>query len=856
MSPAATLSRVPTNPYRLPRSVIPSHYDLRLTPDLDAGTFAGRVRIAANATEAASQVLLNAADLAVAAATVNGVPCPWSVDSDTERLVLDCPVAAGPVEVVVEFEGRFNEQLVGFYLSRFELADGSPGVLAATQFEATHARKCFPCWDEPDFKASFGIELVVQAGHDAIANSSEVDRQSHDDGSVVVRFAPTMVMSTYLVAFVVGPLEMTEPVDVNGTPLRIVHVPGKSHLTGFALESGAFALDYFANYFDVPYPGDKVDMVAIPDFAFGAMENLGCITFRETLLLVDPNQSTQPELQRVADVIHHELAHMWFGDLVTMKWWNGLWLNEAFATFMEMKCTDAFRPDWKRWVDFGISRSEAFDVDSLASTRPIEFTVVSPTDAEGMFDALTYEKGAAVVRMLEQHLGEASFQAGIRRYMRQHAYGNAETTDLWDAIESETGEPVRRMMDSWIFQGGYPLVSVGLSPDGRSVTFTQERFGFVGGDVGEAREWVAPLRFRWKPAAPNSAPRTEKILIDGPTVTIQLDEPADWLVANAEGASFLRVAYPSDVLERLAEVAVDALLPTERYALADDAWAAVLADRMTAASFLSLVETLSVDDDRSVWQRLITGLGSLDRLLDGTPRESFQSVVHDAVAPALAGIGLTPLPVDDDRTRQLRGDLIRAMGVLANDLEIQQEAQRTVAEGRRNPELVDAAVLAAALAVTSAIGDEADYEDFLASSRAATTPQEEIRYLMALADFPDFDLVARLFPAILAGDVRSQNAPYWLGRALTNRVCGADVWRFVADNWDVLNELFPSGSIVRMVAGVATLTEPAQVSDVQAFFDRHPVPQGATTLAQILERQRVGASLRARESGRLSRLFE
>ena len=673
---------------------------------------------------------------------------------------------------------------------------------------------------------------------------------------MLVRFAPTMVMSTYLVAFVVGPLEMTEPVDVNGTPLRIVHVPGKSHLTGFALESGAFALDYFAAYFDVTYPGDKVDLVAIPDFAFGAMENLGCITFRETLLLVDPNQSTQPELQRVADVIHHELAHMWFGNLVTMKWWNGLWLNEAFATFMEMKCTDAFRPLWQRWVDFGISRSEAFDVDSLASTRPIEFEVISPADAEGMFDALTYEKGAAVVRMLEQHLGEESFQAGIRRYMQHHAYGNAETTDLWDAIESETGAPVRRMMDSWIFQGGYPLVSVGLASDGRSVTFTQERFGFVGGDVREPREWVAPLRFRWKPAAPDGGVRTQKILIDGPAVTVHLDEAADWLVANAEGAGFLRVAYPADVLERLAEVAIDELLPSERYALVDDAWAAVLADRMTAASFLSLVETMSVDDDRSVWQRLITGLTSLDRLLDGAPRESFQSVVHDVVAPALAGIGLTPLPIDDDRTRQLRGDLIRALGVLAADREIQEEAQRTVAEGRRNPELVETSVLAAALAVASAMGDAADFDDFLASSRSATTPQEEIRYLMALADFPDFDLVSRLFPLILAGEVRSQNAPYWLGRALTNRACGADVWRFVTDHWEVLNELFPSSSIVRMVTGVATLTDPEQVSLVQSFFDEHPVAQGATTLAQILERQRVGASLRGRERRRFSGLFE
>ena len=247
---------------------------------------------------------------------------------------------------------------------------------------------------------------------------------------------------------------------MDGTPLRILCPPGKLHLTAFGLEVADFSLRYLADYFDIPYPGDSMDLVAIPDFAFGAMENLGCVTFRETLLLADPEHATQGELQNVVDVIAHELAHMWFGDLVTMKWWNGIWLNEAFATFMELKVTDAFRPEWERWVSFGLSRSTAFDTDALQSTRPIEYPVVSPADAEGMFDVLTYEKGAAVVRMLEQYLGEEEFRAGIRKYMATHQYGNTETTDLWDAIEESAGEPVRRIMDSWILQGGHPVVSV------------------------------------------------------------------------------------------------------------------------------------------------------------------------------------------------------------------------------------------------------------------------------------------------------------------------------------------------------------------------------------------------------------
>ena len=252
-----------------------------------------------------------------------------------------------------------------------------------------------------------------------MSNGPEIERvAAPPTARVAVRFADTMVMSTYLVAFVVGPLEATDPVDVDGIPLRIVHVPGKGHLTGLGLDVGAFALRWFQDYYGIPYPSDKVDLLALPDFAAGAMENLGCITFRESLLLVDPATATQAEQQIVADVVAHELAHMWFGDLVTMRWWNGIWLNEAFATFMEIAACDAYRPDWERWTLFGLERSAAFETDSLRSTRPVEYEVRSPQDCEGMFDVLTYQKGGALLRMLEQYLGEDRFRAGVSHYLR------------------------------------------------------------------------------------------------------------------------------------------------------------------------------------------------------------------------------------------------------------------------------------------------------------------------------------------------------------------------------------------------------------------------------------------------------
>ena len=325
----------------------------------------------------------------------------------------------------ISFRGELNPRLTGFYRSTYTDEDGGTQVIGTTHFEATDARRAFPCWDEPDLKAVFAITLVVKDGLTAVSNGPEVERESLDDGRVRIRFADTMKMSTYLAAWVVGPLELSEPADARGVPIRTVHVPGKGHLTSFASEVSVHSLNWFADYYGIPYPEAKLDNVAIPDFAQGAMENVGCVTYREQVLLIDPARSTQEEQLGVAETVAHELAHMWFGDLVTMRWWNGIWLNEAFATFMSMLAVDDLRPDWEIWNTFTRDRTNAFEIDALETTRPIEYEVRSPNDASGMFDTLTYVKGGAVLRMLEQWLGAERFRDGIRRYLaearlRQH----------------------------------------------------------------------------------------------------------------------------------------------------------------------------------------------------------------------------------------------------------------------------------------------------------------------------------------------------------------------------------------------------------------------------------------------------
>ncbi|MCY4664472.1 MAG: M1 family metallopeptidase, partial [Acidimicrobiaceae bacterium] len=352
---------------RLPGGAVPRHYAIELAPDLEAATFEGSLSIDIEVTEPSDTIVLNAAELSIVSAqlvTETGeiVELDPRLDAESERLTLtrrDEPeqFAAGPARLDIAFNGVLNDQLHGFYRSTYTDDAGATHTIATTQFESTDARRAFPCFDEPALKATFATTLIVDEGLLAVSNTAETGREPMEDGRVRVSFATTMVMSTYLVAFVVGPLEVTEAIDCGGVPVRVVHRPGRGDQTAFALDVAAHALQWFANYYGLPYPSDKVDLVAIPDFAFGAMENLGCVTFREVLLLVDPGSASQPELQRVAEVINHELAHMWFGDLVTMAWWEGIWLNEAFATFMETACTDAYRPDWQVWSTFCRSRA-------------------------------------------------------------------------------------------------------------------------------------------------------------------------------------------------------------------------------------------------------------------------------------------------------------------------------------------------------------------------------------------------------------------------------------------------------------------------------------------------------------------
>ncbi len=825
-----------SNPYRLPRTVVPRRYELRLEPDLETFTFAGKAGVDIEVVEPVGEIVLNAADLEISGGDLDGLALAGvDYDGEHERAVLRLgePAQPGAVRLSLSFTGTLNDQLRGFYRSTFTDDDGEERVIATTQFESTNARRAFPCWDEPDLKAVFEVTLVVADDLMAVSSGAEVDSQPTGDGRRAVAFAPTMEMSTYLLAFVVGPLETTDPVDVNGTPMRIVHPIGKGHLTEYALDAGAFCLSFFEDYFAIDYPGDKLDLVAIPDFAFGAMENMGCVTFREILLLLDPDSSTQQERQTAVDVIAHELAHMWFGNLVTMKWWNGIWLKEAFATFCEMLAVDAYRPDWKRWLAFGLSRAAAFDVDALAATRAIEYPVVSPADAEGMYDLLTYEKGAAAVRMLEQYLGADEFRDGVRHYLRRHSYANTETHDLWDALAQSTGEPARDVMDSWIFQGGHPVVTAAAGDDG-TITLSQSRFRYDG-QPDDAR-WQVPVVAA---TGTGTEEHSERLVLENPTA-LEADNPA-WVMVNPTADGFYRVAYEAGLLDRLLNGGPD-LDPLQRYVLVDDQWALTVADRLSVAGYLAFAERIATaEDDLAVWRRLAGTLGTLDHMVPDEGRAGLQARVRAMVGPVFDRVGWEPTAGEDDRIGELRGVLARTLAVGGNDAEAIGRCRELMAA-----EAVDPALAAAAIAVVAATGNEADYREIRQRYENAPTPQLELRYLMALTSFEDDALMDRTLAATLDGTVRSQDAGFVLRGCLENRDHGPQAWAYIAEHWDDINQRLPSAIVPRMLGGISALSTPELATEVEAFLETHPVPQGPLIVAQHLERQKINCELRRR----------
>ena len=850
--------------YRLPKTVVPSRYELELTPNLTTFKFSGRETVFIDVLEPTDRILINAKELEIQSATVtdsNGTTLIGSIALDAETEIATITFAGmlgkGAWTLKTEFEGTHNDKLKGFYRSFWKDAQGASHTIVTTQFESTDARRAFPCWDEPDFKAVFSVKLVVDENLTAISNGKVLGSTSVAGGKKVVSFKDTIKMSSYLVAFIVGEFVSSQPRYVDGVEIRVWCVPGKEHLTDTALEHACAATAFYARNNESPFPGDKIDEIAIPDFASGAMENWGCITYRETALLCDPATATHTELVRVAQVVWHEHAHMDFGDKVTMKWWNGLWLNEAFATFMQVWGMSLMKPEWKLWEEFALSRAAAMRVDSLISTHPIESPVVHPDDAQQLFDVISYQKGCSVLYQIQQFIGPELFRRGVAMYVRKHAFANTETHDLWDCLEQacvEAGSniPVRAIMDAWVFTAGHPVVSV-KEAGARFVEVSQRPFKFLPDSKGENTLTMVPITMHVKRT--DGTVEEQKFVLSQQAQTIYVGDHVEWVKLNAGGTGFYRVLYSADLLSKLTADVQGNLSVVERFNLVNDTWSGVRAQLTSATDYLNMVKMFNNEKDPNVWAILLGSLRTLHSLVSGEHRVAMQKLVRNLVKPTFDQLGWAAAAGESVQTRQLRGSVAGVLGTIGEDKDVQSKARELYAAWKLDKTSLDSNVVPSVISILAYTGDQAQYDEFFAMMKESTTsgtPQEVQRFLYALAGFRDGKLLDRTIQSVLSEHVRTQDAPYLFQTILMNEDACEAAWKFMQERWDDMIAAYPENGVVRMIAGVTALDTTALKAEVEAFFATHPVKQGDMAVAQALEQLSINVRLREGESARLA----
>jgi puromycin-sensitive aminopeptidase len=827
-------------PHRLAPDVRPVDVDVHVEVDPSSGAdFSGQVTHRLSLDKRRRSLELHADDLAVSGAVAEAAGRRLAgrivrhPERETIEVMLPEALSPGDATLTLAFRGKLRGDLRGLYAAR-----SGERAYAFTQLEAADARRFFPCFDEPAMKARFRLSVTTSTRNTVLSNNPVDKIEPLGRGRRTVHFRRTPPLSTYLLALAVGELVASEPVHCGETEIRVWHVPGKERLTAFGLEAARETLARLEAYFDLPYPYEKLDLVAVPDFEAGAMENAGAVFFRETLLLVDPETATLSEKKRAAEVICHELAHMWYGDLVTMAWWDDLWLNEAFATWMAFHVVDAWKPEWKMWNDFQHHRAAALGLDALSETHPIYVKVRTPSEATQNFDLITYEKGASVVRMIERFLGAETFREGVRRYIRAHQEDNAVAADLWDALAEASGQDVEPVVRAWIEQPGFPLLRLRRTErDGRSwLRFEQERF--LASPRAKAPQALWPVPWVGRVASGEST-RSVRQLLTRRRGEIELPVRGPRFVyGNAEEGGFYRPLHDAAELAALAG-ALEALLPVERMGLVGHQWAVARAGHAAIGDFLDLALSFGKERDPDV---LVALRGPLElcarsarRALGPEAEASLRARVARAFEPAFAAAGWEAAPGERDDDRLRRAALLALVGEVGDAASVLAEARerclRFLADRRSlEPNLADPVV---ALAARS--GDDALFERYLAASREAATPQDQRRFLLGAGAFADPKLVERALALTLTDAVGTQDVALLLARLLGNRAASEPAWSFWKKRYAKLRRRMPPMLVTRPIEALPTLGTRAHRRDVAAFFRAHPVATGARAVKQTLE---------------------
>jgi aminopeptidase N len=829
---AVVLSLVPASAFaqRLPDTVRPDHYTLTLTPNLTAATFTGVESIDVTLAEPTDHITLNAVQIAFQSVTVSAEgkqqTATISEEKNKEQATFTFPnkLAAGKATLSIAYTGILNNELRGFYLSKTARRN-----YAVTQFESTDARRAFPSFDEPAFKATYDVTLIVDKGDTAISNSPiESDTPGPTAGKHTLKFFTTPRMSTYLVAFLVGDFQCTSG-ESDGVQIRGCATPDKVALTPYSVEVAKYVLHYYNTYFGIPYPLKKLDLIALPDFEAGAMENFGAITYRETDMLLDPKNASVDAKREVALVIAHEMAHQWFGDLVTMKWWDNIWLNEGFATWMENKPVAAMHPEWNIDQMVASGEDQTLGLDAAPTTRAIRAKAETRDEIEEMFDGISYGKASDVLLTVENYLGPETFRKGVHAYLSAHLYSNATAEDFWNAQTATSHKPVDKIMESFVAQPGEPILTFGELAGGK-VSVIQKRF-FLSPSIepDPSQKWTIPVCFK-------SGTDTQRCEVLKPVDSTLKTPTSGLFFANAGGKGYYRTAYPPSVYATLVANIETGLAPTERISLIGDEWAQVRSNKAPVGSYLDLATALKSDPNAEVLSNAIGGVDAIYDRVAGTPEEkaALAAWIRSTFAPEYAKLG-TPSPGDSPNTIDLRAHLFELLGYYGKDRAVLAQARQITEMYLADPGAVDPTLGQTALAVAARNGDAALFDQLQKIAETSTNPEIQEGSLRLLPEFEDPALVQRSLDYAASDKVRNQDALIQFAIALQIDATRDTAWKYVKSHWSTVKTLLTPEMGSALVGSTGAFCSVEARDDVTAFFATHKVPAAERTLKHAIE---------------------
>jgi len=810
-------------------TVRPQHYSLTLTPDLKAATFAGAESIDVNLSAPVRTITLNSAEITFLSVSINAgrksQKAAVSLDKDKEKATLTFPeeVPAGKATLAIEYAGILNNELRGFYLSRTDRRN-----YAVTQFEPTDARRAFPSFDEPAFKATYDISLVVDANDTGISNSPiATDTPGPGAGKHTIKFLTTPKMSTYLVAFLVGDFQCSTG-EQDSVAIRVCSTPEKLALTPYGVDVAKYVLHYYNDYFGIPYPLKKLDLIALPDFEAGAMENFGAITYRETDLLIDAKNASIDAKKRVDLVIAHEMAHQWFGDLVTMQWWDNIWLNEGFATWMENKPVAAKHPEWNIDQAVAADLDDTLNLDAQPTTRAIRAKAETPDEINQLFDGIAYGKASDVLLTVENYLGTETFRKGVHNYLAAHLYSNATAEDFWGAQSATSHKPVDKIMQSLVTQPGEPLLTFSELENGK-VSITQKRFFLSPGiQPHQAQRWTLPVCFK------TTVERRECEVLS-PSDS-ELNVPAGGLFfANAGGKGYYRSAYSPAAYRELAAKIETVLTPSERISFIGDEWVQVRANKSSIGKYLDLLAAVKDDPNAEVVSSALAGYEATYATIAATPEErtALQAWVRATLVPVYAKLG-APSDADSPNTRELRSALFAALGYAKYPAALNQ-ARNIADKYIADPSSVDATFGQTALAIAARNGDAVLFDKLQKLYETSPNPEIQIGALRLLAEFEDPALVKRALDFAVSSKVRNQDAAIQLAIPLETDESREQAWRYIQSHWDKVHAQLTTNSGSILVGSTRSFCSASGREDVERFFQAHKVAASGQSLKHAIE---------------------